>query len=254
MDHNTKTHCFQSRHNIIEPMDESDYDVVESIIKTVKSFECLAYERIYIIDYYKNEFLYTSHKFGKMFGIDSDDVKKMGYRFYIENIAKADMDMLLEIKDKSFQLFYNLPIVERLDYRLLCNFNVTIGGRRRLICHKLTPLALTKYGKLWLAMCTVSFATGKDMGDIVMKKLGSESYFRYSIVKHEWEVFQEIELSDKELEVLMLTTQGFTMSEIANMICKSIDTIKTYKKNIFHKMGVSNIAEALTYVQNHQLI
>ncbi len=44
------------------------------------------------------------------------------------------------------------------------------------------------------------------------------------------------------------------MNDIADNICMSVDTVKSYKRSIFQKMEVKNIAEAVTYAQNHQLI
>ncbi len=44
------------------------------------------------------------------------------------------------------------------------------------------------------------------------------------------------------------------MNDIADNLCKSIDTIKACKRNLFQKLNVKNITEALTYAQNHQLI
>ena len=44
------------------------------------------------------------------------------------------------------------------------------------------------------------------------------------------------------------------MKEIAHILKKSTDTVKACRKNIFRKMNVKNITEAITYAQNHQLI
>ncbi len=44
------------------------------------------------------------------------------------------------------------------------------------------------------------------------------------------------------------------MNDIADIICLSVDSVKAYKRSIFQKMEVKNIAEAVTYAQNHQLI
>lgn len=44
------------------------------------------------------------------------------------------------------------------------------------------------------------------------------------------------------------------MKVIAELLDKSLDTIKTYKRHLFYKMRVNSIAAALTYAQNHILI
>ena len=44
------------------------------------------------------------------------------------------------------------------------------------------------------------------------------------------------------------------MNDIADRMCKSVDTIKACKRSIFAKLGVKNIAEALFHVANYQLM
>ena len=44
------------------------------------------------------------------------------------------------------------------------------------------------------------------------------------------------------------------MNDIADKLCKSIDTIKACKRALFSKLGVKNIAEALSYATNYKLL
>lgn len=44
------------------------------------------------------------------------------------------------------------------------------------------------------------------------------------------------------------------MNDIADKLCKSIDTIKACKRGLFSKFGVKNIAEALSYATNYKLL
>jgi DNA-binding NarL/FixJ family response regulator len=71
---------------------------------------------------------------------------------------------------------------------------------------------------------------------------------------HKWEEASIAKLTPMETEVLRLSAQGLTMNEIADKSCKSVDTIKFYKRNIFEKFGVSNITEAINFAVNYKLI
>ena len=57
---------------------------------------------------------------------------------------------------------------------------------------------------------------------------------------------EEERLKEEELEVLRLSAAGLTMTEIANKMCRSLDSIKTYKRHAFDKLGVANITEAIS--------
>lgn len=68
-----------------------------------------------------------------------------------------------------------------------------------------------------------------------MKKSGSKSYYEYSLDKHKWIKKEGITLSETERDVLILSAQGYTMNDIADKLCKSIDTIKACKRTLFSK-------------------
>lgn len=61
-------------------------------------------------------------------------------------------------------------------------------------------------------------------------------------------------LTESEKNVITLSIQGFTMSEIADRMCLSHDTIKKYRKQLFEKLGVRNITEAIIAAANNKLI
>jgi LuxR family maltose regulon positive regulatory protein len=61
-------------------------------------------------------------------------------------------------------------------------------------------------------------------------------------------------LSDREFDVLRLLVGGQTNQEIAQILCVSINTVKTHLKNIYGKLGVSNRREAVASAREFGLI
>lgn len=177
-----------------------------------------------------------------------------GYQMYIDHVPDADLQMLLEVNKKGFDLFNELPVGDRLDYTISYDFHLTNGKHSRLIHHHLTPILLSEDGRIWLALCTVSLAATDEPGHIIIQKNGERDYYEYSTSRHKWEKKEGITLSETEREVLRLSAQGYTMNDIADRLCKSVDTIKACKRNLFAKMGVKNIAEALFHATNYQMI
>ena len=246
---------FFSIENLVEDVNVSDYERIGLVIETAKALERSVYQSVYIIDYFKKGFIYVSNNIARLCGCEAERIKDLGYRFYFDYVPAEDLKMLLEINTKGFMRFNEIPISERADYTLSYDFHILIGKRRRrLVNHKLTPLILTKDGRIWLAICTIALASGKESGNVIMKKQGVGMFYQYSLLNHKWEKRMEIVLTDNEREVLSLSSQGYTMNDVADMICKSIDTVKAYKRRIFQKLDVKNVAEAIAYAQNHQLI
>jgi DNA-binding NarL/FixJ family response regulator len=62
-----------------------------------------------------------------------------------------------------------------------------------------------------------------------------------------------VELSDRESEVLALIARGLTNAQIAEELYLSIETVKTYVKRLYAKLGVHNRAQAAVAASAHQL-
>ena len=212
------------------------------------------YQCVYIIDYFHQDFIYASDNLAYLCGLEPEQLMDAGYQMYIDHVPDADLQMLLEVNKKGFDLFNELPVGDRLDYTISYDFHLTNGKYSRLIHHHLTPILLSDDGRIWLALCTVSLAATDEPGHIIMQKNGERSYFEYSTSRHKWEKKEGITLSETERDVLRLSAQGYTMNDIADRLCKSVDTIKACKRNLFAKMGVKNIAEALFHAANYQMI
>lgn len=54
-------------------------------------------------------------------------------------------------------------------------------------------------------------------------------------------------LSDRELEVLQLIASGKTVSEIADVLSLSVNTISTYRTRVLQKLSLNNNAELTRY-------
>ncbi|OGO04412.1 MAG: hypothetical protein A2Y73_00030 [Chloroflexi bacterium RBG_13_56_8] len=63
----------------------------------------------------------------------------------------------------------------------------------------------------------------------------------------------EADLSQRELQVLRLITEGHTNSEIAEKLFLSPTTIKTHVQNILRKLDVSDRTQAAVYAVRHGL-
>lgn len=246
-------HFFLAANQIAHLPDEA-YPKVDLLVEAAKAFARSTYQCIYVIDYFKREFVYVSDNLALLCGQPIDDIKNFGYHLYLNHVPEKELEMLLEINKKGFDLFMSFPEDERLDYSIQYDFHLVNQRKPYLIHHTLTPMALSPEGKIWLALCTVSMSSRNKPGHIVMKKEHSKVYHEYDLLRHRWVQKEERELSEMERDILWLSTQGYTMNEIADHLCKSVDTIKSCKRALFTRLGVKNIAEALYHVVNYRLI
>lgn len=240
--------------NEVKLQEELDYSRVDEYIRSAEAFSRSSYQSVYIIDYFKHDFLYVSPNPMFLCGQSQERVRELGYRFYLNYVPENERPLLLTINRAGFSFYNGIPVKERKDWYISYDFHILNNGRKIIINHKLTPLALTSDGRIWLALCVVSAATHTDAGHIEMHRVGKSDFFEYNIVSRRWAKKQMPMLTDGEKSVLTLSIQGYTMSEIADKICLSPDTIKKYRQRIFEKLNVHNISEAIVAATNNKLI
>ena len=148
--------------NEIRLPEELDYSHVNEYIRSAEAFSRLSYQSVYIIDYFRQNFLYVSPNPMFLCGMSPEQMKELGYRFYLGYVPEDEQPMLLTLNKAGFAFFNDIPVDERKDWYISYDFHILNEGKKILVNHKLTPLALTSDGRIWLALCVVSAATHTD--------------------------------------------------------------------------------------------
>lgn len=75
---------------------------------------------------------------------------------------------------------------------------------------------------------------------------GTDSHYWYDIDAGKWEKVSPLKLTPAEIMMLRLSMQGYSHEQIAQILNKTSHTIKYYRRCIFDKLGVNNIAQAIS--------
>lgn len=248
------TDKFFTTDNEVKLSEELDYSHADEYIRCAEAFSRTSYQSVYIIDYFKKNFLYVSPNPIILGELTPDDMKELGYQFYLNFVPEDEQELLFTLNNAGFAFFNSIPVDERKDWHISYDFHIFNGSRKLLIHHKLTPLALTSDGRVWLALCLVSFSTHTTAGHVELHRTGSPDYYTFNPTTLRWDKQQRPRLTEREKSILTLSIQGYTMSEIADKLCLSIDTIKKYRQRIFEKLDVRNISEAIVVASNSKLL
>jgi DNA-binding CsgD family transcriptional regulator len=234
---------------------ERDYHIVQPFIQFAQSISQITYQSIYLIDYYKKGFAYVSDNPIFLCGMSPAAVLEAGYSYYLRTVPQADLELLLKINKAGFEFYNKIPVEDRLNYSISYDFHLTqSNGHLLLINHKLTPLILNKNGNMWIALCVVSLSSNKTAGNIILKRKGENKIFEYDVAAEKWKERSIIKLNRHEKQILALSSRGLTMKAIARELFLSVDTIKFHKRNIFRKLNVKNISEAISAAANLNII
>lgn len=240
--------------NRVDGITEADYERARPYVEAAQAFAHITYQSIYVIDYFRKNFLYVSDNPIFLCGHTAEEVLDMGYGFYLNNVPAEELPMLTELNRAGFAAFGETPKQDRQRCVMSYDFHIITGGRRLLINHKITPLVLLDDGRVWLAVCTVSLSSHKEAGHIELRLYGQNGLREYSLDSHQWHQREEITLKPEERTVLSLAAQGYTIKEIADRLCRGVDTVKFHRRNLFDRFGTDNITGAVAFATNYGLL
>lgn len=246
---------FFNEKNIISSDTVIDYNQIKDYLEPLKALSRSIYSNIYIIDYHTQGFDYVSENPLFLCGNTADEVKEMGFEFYLKYVPKEEHELLLKINEVGLDFYHTLPVEDRKKYSLSYDFHlINADSDTILINQKITPLFLTKDNMVWKALCIVNLSPAKEPGNIKIFKDDENLVFKYDLDSKQWTKSERVSLTNREKEILSLSARGFTIDKISKMIFVSPDTVKFHKRKLFKKIGVANISEAIFFAVNNKLI
>ena len=247
-------HDFFSTQKVLGPIDEREYEKAGIYINVAKAFAHSFYQPVFIADFYKKNFMFLSGNISHLCGNVEEQTGTSKDAFFFDHVPPEEQEMMVEIISKAIELQQTFPVEDRLDWTLSYYFHLVNDSKKRLIMHKVSPLRLSPDGQLWLAICSLSLSSRREIGHATMRRDAHKDYFQYSFKSHVWYYREGISLTDMERDVLILSSQGFTMKEIADRLFRSEDAIKACKRVLFAKLGVKSITEAVFCAINDNLL
>ncbi|MDR1882602.1 MAG: helix-turn-helix transcriptional regulator [Prevotella sp.] len=236
-------------------MSDEDYQKIRPCIDAIDAFARSSNMSVYVIDYFKQNFLYVSKNPLLLNGHSPEEIARLGYMYYRMFVPETELELLQEINRAGFSFYHNTSLEDRMKYTISYDFHILNKNKRKiLINHKLTPMILNPHGQIWLAMCTVTLSSRSLPGKITINKIDDDVEYVYSPQSKKWLLENVILLSERETEILRYSAQGLSNSEIAEKIFVDVNTIKFHKKNIFSTFNVHTIAEAVAFATNKNLI
>ena len=230
----------------IEGISDADYVSLRHYVVTLEAIARMIDLSYYIIDYKKQEFIYVSGHPLFLAGYEREQVQQMGYDFFGLVVPPEDLNMLLEINEKGFEFYYNLPAERRHKGYISYDFRIRHkNGSIILINHKLTPVILNEAGNLWISLCLVTLSTARKPGNMFILMQDEGVKYNYSFKTKKFLPAKNNPLSQTEKLIIQHLSMGNSSQEIAKLLSITENTVKFHKKNIFRKLDVKNSNEAV---------
>lgn len=227
----------------------NDFSIVQALSKCVRG-------TIYVINYEKKGFDYVFGDTSLLGGYSSEEVREMGYDFYNKVVPKIDLNLLIKINKVGFDFYDKLSLNDRTKYTISYDFHIRNPNTQQLVLvnQKLTPMLLTKSGKIWKSLCAITLSSSKSSGNIKLINHYGGKNLNYNIERDCWVSEDIICFSNREKQIIYLSIRGYSLREIADQIYLSIETVKFHRRKIFEKLRVDSIIEVINYASHNNIL
>ena len=229
------------------PLDESYKENIQHYVQAAIALSHIAGTCIYIFDYVENKFVYFSEKDRMMCGYSVEEINSMGVYFFEKILHPDDMKSFELINKIRYDFIYNhIDPSERHYYWTTCDLRiVTKSGKTRLQNYRFLPFLNDSKGNMILEMAQIDISTREKSGNYEIYSIKENKFLKYDDRKKCFAPVKHKFLSSMEKEVLLLTSKGFTIKEVANKMSIEVFTVNYYTKSILNKLNVSNMKEAV---------
>lgn len=229
-------------------------DKAEYYIEIAKAFAALSYQGVYIVDLDTNKFVFSSDYQLLRCGLSEEEMLGKGLEYFSFLIPNDEREMLKDIKTVITSSYAEIPSEYKKQLIIFLNFHIDVDKRSVMICHKLQLIDFDEEGKPRYLIGLVSPSVHRDEPVIMAGIAGTDYAFQYLSESMSWEPLTMVNLSNDERTMLRLSMQGYSLEEISTLMYKSVETIKFYRRQVFSKLNVGNISEAISYATHYCML
>ena len=180
----------------------------------------------------------------------------MGFDAMVELLPEKDRRLLHCVANSLCSRYSSIPKEQRSETVLYLDFHIGHGATSLLVNHKLTWIDIDD-NRLPNVAFDIATPPVHHKEHLVFLKIASADvfqYFDFDVDTCQWEDAPRLNINDNERQMLCLASRGFSIMEIAAMMSKSTDTINSYRRNVFKKLNVNSIAEAVALAIQHGFV
>lgn len=231
-----------------------DYNIWSQKRELIKQMSRISHSCLFTVDVYKGTYDFASESFSDIFGYNRTWIKNIENEGDLleDRIHPADRDKMLDIQIKHSQFIYSRPVDRRNDYKNTYQFRVlNANGKYINVTSNQRVIQTDKNGKAWIVMGIMDISHDQTSSDV---KYSACNIKTGEIVTNKILFGNDISLTQREIEILQMISNGLLTKEIANKLHLSIHTVNNHRKNILKKIEVDNSIEAINYAKNTGLI
>lgn len=250
-------HFMQKHPNeIFADEDKIDYsERNKCFIQSLKTMENLMDINAFIIDNQNKQILHATQECFSLFTQKATEKKHLEFDFLDNFVCPQEIHRIAKMNFIILDFFYSLPKKRRKHFHCTHDFRLQIGNRITLMNIKLSVLDITEGGELRLSLCVLNHTPIHNKScNTYIKMLDTGTVYELIPSSLKFVEVKTQKLTSKANLIIKLASNGKTEVEIAQELKISINTVKYHKRQIFARIGVKNIAEAIQWANKQKKI
>jgi len=199
-------------------------------------------QSIRVLDNARLKYLYVSESIYEMTGYTREEVEAGGLWFTYKRIHPVDLLKLGRVLLKVRKALNELTNEEKLSSRFTFDIRFKCkDSKYRCILQNVHVLSLSPTGKPHILLFTSSDISFYKRGEAMNYSLDTHKKGKGFVNVLEGSLRSETQpLSDREVEILKLTSEGLSEREISDILFLSKETVKTHRRNMLQKTEAKN--------------
>ena len=197
---------------------------------------------VYLFDFAERRLVFASPTKLQHHGIQSKEVSSEGRTMDIDKMFPLGENELTAL-DAAAQKYKELSPERQKDF--VIHFNTRPSRNVMAKTHRLSIVTTDEHNNPILVMGIVSPSLHGGAETMVARVATEDFIYRYIYGSGEWVCEPLPHLSDNELTMLRLSLQGYSLEDIGQLMYKSTESVKYYRRQVYQKLGANNIAEEI---------
>ena len=235
--------------------EELDYSVVERHKQMLSRLAEVGNSGVTVFDLASGEHVFSSYNMHELFGFDLVSVEQIGNEYINSRTHPDDYLTLMRNGIALLQFLYSIEANERMNYKVINEYRIlnAQGNYIRVIEHQ-QILELDSRGNIWLALAVLDISPNQEEYQGVKCQIFNYKTGEIVSVLALDHIDSQIELTQREREILKLVRAGYLSKEISEMLSISVHTVNTHRQRILERLGVDNSMEAVKYASQLGLL
>lgn len=233
----------------IAHLGEEELLILKSLVVGMQAFATSDTSKCYIIDLVTSRVLYLSKAMAELLGSANavDNEPLGGYSLAdiqrIYNIETRQKDRVNPCSDISFLSQLG---VEANEATVSQNIILSIQGRPQLFQEKIRYFEFRSPRNIHWEVHSLAYPSHKVEGNLKVNLDDDEYYYKYKKnCQAGWKRQKTPRLTSRERTIILYSSQGYSEGEVARMLCLSTSRMKTIKGELFYKLKVKNMKQAI---------